>query len=229
MGPLRTVSKAFLEVVRDSVVPAGRLRSLVVQGVLADVSESGVEPLGQLAVSLEELVLTASYFGDGGSQREGSRLQRFPESQSCGASDFYLRITAIPAKISSLKKLEEVDLGCCFTSLPKMLLELSGKLELPGSSLGIAPEEEALPAELGNMTSPRHLNIQSCGLLTVPAFVGELASLEIFNLSESHQQISAPLGFLIQGCPRLREVRMNKSVPSTPPWTRESRAHLEAF
>ena len=40
---------------RDSVVPAGLLRSLVVKGILADVLKSYIEPLGQLAGSLEVL------------------------------------------------------------------------------------------------------------------------------------------------------------------------------
>ena len=49
----------FWESLRDSVAPHRRLRSLVVQGVFADVFESEVEPLGQqIAGSLEELVLS---------------------------------------------------------------------------------------------------------------------------------------------------------------------------
>ena len=57
-GYLAKLSKEFFwESLRDSIVPAGRLRSFVVKGFLADASESDVEPLGQLAGSLEELEL----------------------------------------------------------------------------------------------------------------------------------------------------------------------------
>ena len=62
---------------------------------------------------------------------------------------------AIPAKLSSLKKLNDITLVCCrLSSLPKELGELSGltKLDLRyNSDLGNTPEDEAFPAELGNM------------------------------------------------------------------------------
>ena len=43
--------KPFWELVRGPVIPAGRLRSLMIMGKFADVYESDVEPLGQLAGS----------------------------------------------------------------------------------------------------------------------------------------------------------------------------------
>ena len=43
----------FWKSVRNSVVPAGLLRSLVVLDITSDLSESDLEPLGQLAGSLE--------------------------------------------------------------------------------------------------------------------------------------------------------------------------------
>ncbi len=69
--------KPFWKSLRASVVPAGQLRSFVVRGV--DASESDVEPLGQLAGSLEELALSAYYINASGSAIHGSRLPRFPE------------------------------------------------------------------------------------------------------------------------------------------------------
>jgi hypothetical protein len=78
------------------------------------------------------------------------------------------------------------------------------------------------------MKSPRLLDLRRCGLHAVPAFVGELESLERLDLSYHHLEIDAPLDFLIEGCPRLREVRLGSGlVPA--PWTPETLAHLEAF
>ena len=69
----------FWESLRVPVVPAGRLRPLVVDE--AGVSESEVEPLGQLAGSLEELELNAEFLDDP-EDFEGvlPGLPRFPES-----------------------------------------------------------------------------------------------------------------------------------------------------
>lgn len=51
--------------------------------------------------------------------------------------------------------------------------------------------------------NPRSLlNLYCCGLSTVPAFLGELKSLESLNLSSNADlQIDAPLDFLVEGCP----------------------------
>ena len=135
-------------------------------------------------------------------------------------------ITEIPATISSLKKLEEFRLTHCrLFSLPKELGELSGLTMLDLTSnptLG----NPAFPAELGNMKSLRELRLIHCGLRAVPAFIGELESLEIFDLCyNSHLQIHAPLDILVEGCPRLRKVRLYKEVF----WDPASRAHVEAF
>ena len=74
------------------------------------------------------------------------------------------------------------------SSLPKELGELPGltKLDLCGNwNLGNAPQDEAFPAELRKMKSLRDLNLAECGLHTVPAFVGELKSLEVLTESLS--------------------------------------------
>lgn len=51
-----------------------------------------------------------------------------------------------------------------------------------------------------------------CDLLTLPAFVGELESLELLDLRENDPQICATLDFLIKGCPRLGDVRLPKET-----------------
>jgi len=67
------------------------------------------------------------------------------------------------------------------------------------------------------MESLRVLYLHECGLRAVPAFVGELKSLEILDLSYNDFQIdTATLDFLIKGCPRLREVRLNKRPDAAP-------------
>ena len=48
----KLIKKPFWDSMRDSVVPYGRLRSFVVQGVCSEVFESDVAPLGRLAGSL---------------------------------------------------------------------------------------------------------------------------------------------------------------------------------
>ena len=189
--------KPFWKSLRDSVVPDGRLRSFVVVDAVA--SESDVEPLGQLAGSLEELVLSTFLLGDD-VHRDG--LPRFPES-FCALTELrrlelvgHARITAISAQISSLKKLEELDLGCCrLSSLPKELGELSGLTTLnlaDNMNLGNAPQDEAFPAELGKMKSLRVLDLSFCGLRAVPAFVGGLQSLERLGLFETSCRSTPP-------------------------------------
>ena len=218
---------------RASVFPARRLRSFVVRS--ADASESDVEPLGQLAGSLEELALSTLHSGDDGSHKQESGLPRFPESFRALTELRHLelvghaRIKAISAKISSLKELQVLDLACCrLSSLPKELGELSGltDLNLAGNMhLGNAPQDEAFPAELGRMKSLRLLALAFCGLRAVPAFVGGLESLEILGLSSELQVDAATFDVPIEGCPRLRRAKLYKSEP----WTPESLAHLEAF
>ena len=73
------------------------------------------------------------------------------------------------------------------------------------------------------MRSLRDLRLSRCGLRTVPAFVGELESLEILDLSSNDFLIDAPLDFLVEGCPGLSYVNLGE--PNNP----ESRAHGIAF
>ena len=194
----KLLQKPFWESVRDSVAPAGRLRSFIVRGIESDVLESDVEPLGKLAGSLEELELGTNlknnfdYLQTRMSEGHSFGLPRFLESFFAltelrrFALVAHLQITAIPAEISSLKKLEDLNLTCCsLSSLPKELGELSGltRLDLTDNGdLGSTPEGEAFPAELGKLKSLRVLNLSWCGLGTVPPFVGKLRSLEVLDL-----------------------------------------------
>jgi len=213
------------------------MRSFLVKGIFGEAPESDVEPLGQLAGSLEQLVLSPFYYTGVDSCSPGYELLRFTESffaltelrrlELIGHS----RITAIPAKISSLKKLEEITLGCSLSSLPKELGELPRLkyINLAGNmDLGNAHEDEAFPPELGRMKYLRVLVLSHCGLGTVPVFVGELKSLEILDLSYNDLQNDAPLDFLIKGCPRLRQIWLRER-PGAPPRTPALLAHLEAF
>ena len=137
-----------------------------------------------------------------------------------------IEITAIPAEISSLKKLKELKIRCSLSSLPTELGELPGitKLNLSGNmDLGDAPQDEAFPAELGKMKSLRVHNLSGCALRTVPAFVGELESFEAVYLASRDERIRATLDILLEGCPRLGYV--NLCGFRTP----ESQALIEAF
>ena len=225
------------------------------------------------------------------SQDRAQGLPRFPEFV-CALTELrrlvlrgHPRLAAVPAGISSLKKLENLSLGHFLSSLPKELAELSGLTKLVladnedlgnalhedvafpaalgklkslrflslhrcglravpafvgelesleeldlalNKSLGSTPEE-AFPAALGNLRSLRVLDLHYCDLRTVPAFLGKLKSLEILRLNYNNDlQIDAPLDFLIEGCPRLREIRLEKGFYMSP-WTPRSLAHLEAF
>ena len=246
-GVGQLVATPFWDSLRDSVVPAALLRSFVVgslqrimpdgsiQLLMPDVLESYVEPLAQLAGSLEELELRTGHLGIG--VVPGVTLPRFPEAL-CALTELrrlvltgHQDIRAIPAAISSLKKLKELSLRACRpSSLPKELGELSAMTSLDLSrNENLGSTGEAFPAELGKMKSLRVLDLSHCGLRAVPAFLGELKSLKVLNLScNFNLQIDAPLDFLIEGCPRLRKVYLYKEHFGDR-WTPESRAHLAAF
>ena len=78
------------------------------------------------------------------------------------------------------------------------------------------------------MQSLQYLNLFCCGLRAVPAFVGELKSLESLLLSRNDEQIFATLDFLVKASPRLRKVFLTKRS-NMAPWTPETLAHIEAF
>ena len=190
--------KCFWKTLPESVATKGRLFSLYVHGNVADVPESVVDPLAQLAGSLEELVLHFI----GGDLSTAFKLSRFPESV-CTLTELrrlnlfgHRQITAIPAQISSLKKLEDLKVDFCrLSSLPKELGELTRLTNLHLSvnqALGNAPQDEAFPAELGRMKSLRELLLHYSGLRAVPAFVGELESLEKLGLSGNMNLRNAP-------------------------------------
>jgi len=234
-------AEPFWELLLHFVVPRGRLRSFVAEGIIADVSESDLEPLGQLAGSLEELLVNLVDAGGLRQPRGGKfRLRRFSESLCALKEPRRLElvgqceIKTIPDEISSLKKLEELDLRYCkLRSLPKELGELSKPTTLDltyNVGLGNAPRDEAFPAELAKMKSLRVLYLEPCRLRTVPFFSSELESLEALDVSCTDDlEIDAPLDFLIRRCPRLRLVRLYKKDQGGPWGSPESRGHLGAF
>ena len=241
-GPNILRHDSFWEAMRDSVLPAGRLRSFVFRGNFPDDSfgpNLEALDLGQLAGSLEELVMEVSYDFVAESFYELQLgLPRFPESVCALTALRRLvaigRFSKIPAKISSLKKLDELKLSNSLSSLPKELGKLSRleKLDLSGNAdLGEEPVDEAFPAALGKMKSLRELDLSNCELRAVPTFVGELKSLEVLNLSWNEDlEIDSPLDFLVEGCPRLREVTMHlQQLWGSERWGPESRAHLKAL
>ena len=61
------------------------------------------------------------------------------------------------------------------------------------------------------MKSQRVLTLRCCSLCTVPAFVGELKSLEVI-LFGNDERIYNTLDFLIKGCPRLRVVKLSRFI-----------------
>ena len=245
------LQRPFWDELQAHVVPAGQLRSFRIEGIFADAVECLETFGGGLAGSLEVLEL--------GTKDSELGLPRFPGSFCDLAALRHLHlhghqeITAIPAEISSLKKLEEMNLiKCGLSSLPKELGELSGltkldlswnilsslpkelgklsrleELNLSGNALGEEPVDEAFPAALGRLKSLRELDLSSCGLRAVPAFVGELESLEVLSLYSNNVQIDAPFDFVIEGCPRLREVWLLYVLESQ--WKDEQQALLKTF
>ena len=95
-----------------------------------------------------------------------------------------------------MRSLRDLNLdGCGLRTFPAFVSELES-LEIlklaHNMNLGNAPEDEAFPADLGKMTSLRYLELRNCCLRAVPAFICELESLELLDLSENLFQI-APL------------------------------------
>ena len=64
---------------------------------------------------------------------------------------------------------------------------------------------------LGNMDSLRVLYLHEGGLHAVPAFVGELKSLEVI-LFGNDERIYNTLDFLIKGCPHLPVVKLSRFI-----------------
>ena len=197
-GPNILRHESFWEAMRDSVLPAGRLRSFVFRGNFPDDSfgpNLEALDLGQLAGSLEELVMEVSYDFVAESFYELQLgLPRFPESVCALTALRRLvaigRFSKIPAKISSLKKLDELKLSNSLSSLPKELGKLSRleKLDLSGNEdLGEEPVDEAFPAALGKMKSLRELDLRYCGLSSLHQGLGELSRLTRLNLGHNNE------------------------------------------
>ena len=121
--------------------------------------------------------------------------------------------------------------GCDLRSLPKELGALPQLERLQVSvnnALGAASDDMAFPPALKGMKSLHQLQLRECGLRRVPAFVHELSSLEEIKLEKNESlQFDASLDYLIECCPHLRVVDMQKDSGGT--WTQQSLAHLEAF
>ena len=136
---------------------------------------------------------------------------------------------AFPTELGKMKSLRHLDLSVCgLRAVPAFVGELESLRHLDLSdneNLGNVPQDEAFPAELGKMKSLRALVLASGGLRTVPAFVGELKSLEILDLSYNNRQIYATLDILIKDYHRLREVRLRTGLLSPP----QTLAHSVAF
>ena len=194
------LQRPFWNELQAHVVPAGQLRSFRIEGIFPDAIECLETFGGGLAGSLEGLEL--------GAEDNEPGLPRFPGSFCDLAAlrrlvlHVHVDITAIPAEISSLKKLEEMNLIYCgLSSLPKELGELSGltKLDLSYNRLS------SLPKELGKLSRLEKLGLSGNRYLrAVPMFVGELKSLEILDLA------NCSLSSLYQGLGELsRLTRLN--------------------
>ena len=214
----KLLRRPFWNELQAHVVPAGQLRSFRIEGSFADAVECLETFGGGLAGSLEVLEL--------GTKDSELGLPRFPGSFCDLAALRHLHlhghqeITAIPAEISSLKKLEEMNLiNCGLSSLPKELGKLSGltkldllnnsisslpkelgklsrlkELDLSGNEdLGEEPVDEAFPAELGKLKSLRELYLGICGLRAVPAFIGKLSRLTRLNLGHNEDLGDEPV------------------------------------
>ena len=83
------------------------------------------------------------------------------------------------------------------------------------------------PRALGGMKSLRRLDLCRCNLRAIPAFVRELGSLEILGLEGNRKlQIDASdVDFLLEGCPRLRDV----SFAFGASWTPTSRSQIQSL
>jgi hypothetical protein len=227
-GFKRSLSRPFWVSLRGAIIPAGKLCSLKVDGLAADaISESDVEPLAQLSGSLEELVITcySTCFPDG----SPTGLPRFPESVLALTELTHLelnghkRIAPIPRRgFSKPQKSSKSSTSpfCSHVVAPTKELR-SQRTSGPGRcstsptlerSRGRAPPDGAFPAELKGMKSLRELSFEWCGLRRVPAFIGELKSLECLDLSWNLPlQIDAlTFDLLLEGCPRLREVKLGQ-------------------
>ena len=139
----------------------------------------------------------------------------------------------LPPQIGDLTNLESLEVSlCCLTSLPEELGELSRltKLDLARNLFDWEPpreegeagadgggaddvhrftEDDVFPPALGTgLRSLRELDLSFCDLRAVPAFLGGLYSLEVLSLNQNKIRVDAQPDFLLDGCPRLREVKV---------------------
>ena len=84
---------SFWESLRDFAARHGLLCVFVVEGVFADVFESDLEPLAQLAGSLEQLKLNVFDYDEPKEYGAGYKLKRFPESLCALTELRYLEMT----------------------------------------------------------------------------------------------------------------------------------------
>lgn len=147
-------------------------------------------------------------------------------------------ITELPPGITSLNKLEVLNLDfCTLSALPPVLgqltslttLDVEGNLYLGDSFRGattpaaapLLPHPQPFPVDLAGLQGLRFLNLNSCGLTSIPTVLSTLQNLETLDLEDNDLQSPLPgwenissIGYLSRlQCLNLAQCKL-ETVPS---------------
>ncbi|BDA46295.1 probable leucine-rich repeat-containing protein 1 at C-terminar half [Coccomyxa sp. Obi] len=223
-----------------------KLKVLSLKGIRSVLDVEDFEAIAALR-QLEELVLDCDQppEPEPGTEEIKWGLPEFPEGMLHLVNMTHLTlschygITELPAGITSLNKLEVLNLDfCTLSALPAVLgeltalttLDVEGNLYLGDSFRGATtPTGAATPAfaappfplDLEGLQSLRYLNLNSCGLTAIPSVLSTLRNLETLDLEDNDLAVSLPewhlsssLGYLSRlQCLNLAQCRL-ESVPA---------------
>ncbi|KAK9906656.1 hypothetical protein WJX75_005626 [Coccomyxa subellipsoidea] len=205
-----------------------KLKVLSLKGIRSVLDVEDFEAIAALR-QLEELVLDCDQppEPEAGSEEIKWGLPEFPEGMLHLVNMTHLTlschygITELPAGITTLNKLEVLNLDfCTLSALPAVLgeltalttLDVEGNLYLGDSFRGATTPTTAtapafapppFPLDLAGLQSLRYLNLNSCGLTTIPTVLSTLRNLETLDLEDNdlntalpEWELSSSLGFL---------------------------------
>ncbi|KAL3136894.1 hypothetical protein ABBQ32_006503 [Trebouxia sp. C0010 RCD-2024] len=179
-----------------------RLRVLSLKSIQFTITDRDFDAIAGLE-ELQEIVLDCDQPPEGQGQTDEAKwgLLHFPEAMKQLTNMTHLTlschygITALPQGISRLDKLEVLNLDfCTLSELPPSLGQLTAltTLDVEGNPyLGdtFRPDHLAMPSafptQLSGLQALKYINLNSCGLTSVPEVLSTLSTLETLDLEDN--------------------------------------------